>query len=298
MIKKIQPTYLSRYICKRGPYVVFCNSECEGKNKELVKYMYTIFHKFKKITFLELNWWHYKSNFSIKSDDEMNHIKLFSSGNLEMSECNPNSQNLLNFFDKCAKLYNLCIDSCLNNVGSRYIQDFKYHNYHENKEDSFINFRKNLYIRRRKRYLLQSKIKISKKLKNNEDESSESISPDWYYNVKFDNLPDNIFENQLENENSYKNKQDQLKLDINVEKLHSINNHGVKSKQYKKELNNVYNIDKCSILKSNITGIKDETYNHNTIKNKKVDVKNNAKINNKTSYLESFMNFLNEKDKK
>lgn len=215
MVIKIEAAKLAKYVNKKGLHVIFFNSSHPGKNMELVKYMYVMYNKLKHINFFELNWNDYKKFKNIKTDDVMNTVLAYYDGQIAISEPNPTSENLLNFFTICVNLFNEKIDESIYNIGSR--QKINSGLSPPNKSDSLSTktIKKSIY---KKSWLLGKKIKISRK--ENILSKSESLS-NWFCDVKIDGIPNDIFEdsNNFENKNILDSKEDKLNVNLNVEKM-------------------------------------------------------------------------------
>lgn len=215
MLTKLHPVDLARRLCQIGPYVLFCNAECEGKNQELIKYIYEMNYTLKNISFLELKWEEYKKFKGIKSDNEMNHIYAYFKGEISISESNPTKENLFYFFKKCVELYNNKIDCKIHNIGIRNKNIAKCGNIIEELE------RKNIYIYNKLK-LLKKKINVSgtKKIKYSKKEIN------WYKDVKYNELPFSILDENSISDYSKIDENDIKKLDdkcfnisYNVEKV-------------------------------------------------------------------------------
>lgn len=119
MIIKIKPERLSKSVSKIGPFVIFFNAGTLGKNQNIVKYIYEVDKKLKDIKFLELNWTEYKKFRGILSDNDMNQILAYFKNKIEVSEQNPNSDNLFVFIERVVELYNKRLDDNINRLELR-----------------------------------------------------------------------------------------------------------------------------------------------------------------------------------
>lgn len=152
MVKQVAMNNLGNYLNKRGPYVVFCNAELEGTNKDIVNDMRQIEIIFKDIKFLEVKWKAFKVFYGTLPEENMNIIYAYYHGKLQFSQNVTDSKNLIPFFQKLADLYNRSLDDKINNVGSKFNSQSQITEYSKRRELQFKYNRK--YFNKKKIKLL------------------------------------------------------------------------------------------------------------------------------------------------
>lgn len=220
MIKEIEARKIPTYVCKRGPYVVYCYAESGGINFDIVSYIRKMSTIFKKVTFLEIKWKAYKEFKLIYSDDYMNTIYGYYEGRQEISEDASKYSNIVDFFRKLTYLHNKSVEMAILLIGSKSNEP--------NDEAYFPISNKKRYMSKftvyrreyKKRELSNHKMDFSKIKMPPPYMDSKLDTPKWFYDVKFTSLPNDVFE---DNHLTQIHKQDKI-INKNIIKENIKNN--------------------------------------------------------------------------
>lgn len=243
MVRKIHVKYINQYIWRSGPYIVFFNGLYEGYNKELVINMLNMANTYPLLEVFEIEWSNKKMFDPSTSNEVLDTIYMYSHGTIIKEVFKPNQNQINEFFKKAIAVYNKNLERLAMKIGSKQNRCYPYMNSSSNIP---LTKSQKMLIDRRRKYVLKNKLEFKKPELSNEsnnlinsktdykntkicksyfsiDKSYEgkkinkinhiqSESNKWFLDIKTNDLPidifqdEPIFDSQQKFKNEYKDK--------------------------------------------------------------------------------------------